>query len=480
MFLVVKALGLTDKALIKQLFAQVKQLLAQVKQLTARVKELTTRVKELEAVKLENKRLSKRVSELETTLSKHEHPKHSSNSSVAPSQDFYRKTRSMRGKSTRLPGGQKGHKGSKLNTVSNPDKIIEHQVDHCHYCGESLVEPPIGYDARQVFDLPEIKMEVTEHRVVKKVCSCCGKISRGSFPDGLSQQAQYGNRLKSLCIYLQNYQMLPYSRCAEFIEDLTGHKISCGSLSNFQSESFESLEDYHRQIKQLLLESSYLHADETGLRFNGNNSWMHVISNKLISFFAHHLKRGKQAMNDIGLLDIYKGTLIHDRFSSYFSYQCEHSLCNAHILRDLTYVEQRFDAKWAKQIKTLLIRAKRHKDKDPNIKSAYYSRIYKQYVNLIRPVIKSYDKKFKKTDEQRLAFALEKHKNLFLKFIKQPNLPFDNNQAERDLRMIKVKQKVSGCFRSQNHAQYFARIRGYISTVKKNKQPVLKLSLIHI
>jgi transposase len=460
MFLVIKDLVLTDKVLIQQLLKQ--------------VDHLTARVKELESVKVENVRLRKRVSELEQKLSKYENPKNSGNSSVAPSQDPYRKTKSMRGKSTRLPGGQKGHKGNKLKMVDNPDKILEHQVDHCHYCGASLVEPPIGYDARQVFDLPEIKMEVTEHRVLKKVCSCCGKISQGSFPEGLSQKAQYGNRLKSLCIYLQNYQMLPYGRCSEFIEDLTDHRISCGSLSNFQRESFISLEDYEQQVKQRLLQSAYLHADETGLRFNGKNSWMHVISNKTISFFAHHLKRGKQAMNDIGLLEIYKGTLIHDRFSSYFSYQCQHSLCNAHILRDLTYVEQCFDAQWAKQIKALLIRAKKHKDKDPNIKSSYYSRVYNKYVSLIRPVIKDYDKRFKKTDEQRLAFALEKHKNLFLKFLKQPHLPFDNNQAERDLRMIKVKQKVSGCFRSKKYAQYFARTRGYISTVKKNNQPVLK------
>ena len=191
----------------------------------------------------------------------------------------------------------------------------------------------------------------------------------------------------------QNYQMLPYGRCAEFIEDLTGHSISSGSLSNFQRENFQSLEAYHKQVKQLLLQSPYLHADETGLRFNRKNSWMHVISNKNISFFAHHLKRGKQAMNDIGLLNSYKGTLIHDRFSSYFSYQCQHSLCNAHILRDLTYVEERFNAQWAKQIKALLIRAKRHKDKDPNIKSSYYTRVYNKYVNLICPVIKKLQQK---------------------------------------------------------------------------------------
>lgn len=180
---------------------------------------------------------------------------------------------------------------------------------------------------------------------------------------------------------------------------------------------------------------------------------MHVLSSATISFFAHHLNRSKLAMAEIGLLENYNGTLVHDRLSSYFSYSCDHSLCNAHILRDLNHVEETYGAPWALEIKNILIGAKEHRDKNTEIKA--------------------YDKKFKKTDEQRLAFALEKHRYLFLKFIKRPQVPFDNNQAERDLRMINDKQKVSGCFRSKEHAQYFAVIRGYISTIKKNKENVL-------
>lgn len=450
---------MTDKALIKQLLAQLKQ--------------LTARVKELEAVKLENKRLSKRVSELEATLSKHEHPKHSSNSSVAPSQDPFRKTKSLRGKSKKSIGGQKGHKGSQLHMVATADMVITHDIEQCVFCGTSLSDATVSYESRQVFDIPVIRLEVIEHRIAKKKCDCCGKSSKAHFPETVNRPTQYGDRLKALCVYLQNYQMLPYGRCAELIADLTNHSISTGSLSNFQKESFTALEDYEQVVKKQLLESPALHADETGLRFNGKNSWMHVISNKTLSFFAHHLKRGRQAMDAIGLLEHYKGTLVHDRFSSYFAYKCDHSLCNAHILRDLAYVEERFNANWAKQMKDLLINAKQQKDNNPNTKSSYYSKVFKHYTSLIRPIIKAYNKTFKKTDEQRLAFALEKHKYLLLKFLKQPAIPFDNNQAERDLRMIKVKQKVSGCFRSQNHAQYFARIRGYVSNVKKNNKPVL-------
>lgn len=414
-----------------------------------------------------------RVAELESRLSKYENPKNSGNSSIPPSQDPFRKTKSLREKSNRAQGGQRGHKGNKLKMVAAPDIIVLHDIGHCECCGRTLPKEPDGYLACQVFDIPPIEIQVTEHRALKKTCSGCGKQHAGVFPDGLNQEAQYGNNLKSLCVYLQNYHMLPYGRCREFIADLTGHVMSTGSLSNFQKQCFDRLQDYQKHIKQQLLQSPVLHADETGIRLNGKNSWMHVISNKTISFFAHHLNRGKQAIDAIGLLELYKGTLVHDRFSSYFSYSCEHSLCNAHILRDLIYVEETFEACWAKKIRALLVKAKRDKQRNPNLKASYYSKIFNQYVNIIRPIIKGYDKKFKKTDEERLAFALEKHKYLFLKFIKQGHIPFDNNQAERDLRMIKVKEKVSGCFRSSTHAQYFASIRGYITTIKKNERNVL-------
>lgn len=431
-------------------------------------------LRDFEILKKENIQLRLRIVELENKLSKYENPKNSGNSSVAPSQDPYRKAKSLRSKSNKPHGGQKGHKGSKLEMVSVPDTTVIHNITQCDCCGNNLPQSSKTYDARQVFDLPPIKIQVTEHRAAQKICTACGTQNTAKFPEGVTQKAQYGNNLKSLCVYLQNYQMLPYARCKEFIADLTGHHLSTGSLSNFQQVCVNRLEGYEQEIKKQLLQSPILHADETGIRLNGKISWMHVISNKSISYFAHHLNRGRQAMDDIGVLALYKGNLIHDRFSSYFGYGCEHSICNAHILRDLIYVEEAFNATWAKQIKALLLEAKKTKEKNPNLKASYYSKVFNKYVSLIRPVIKNYDTKFKKTDAQRLAFALEKHKYLVLKFIKQPEIPFDNNQAERDLRMIKVKQKVSGCFRAKTHASYFACIRGYITTLKKNKENVLE------
>jgi len=435
---------------------------------------LKSLIAEIKLLRQENLLLKQEVADLKERLSKYENPKNSSNSSVSPSQDPFRKTSSMRGKSNQNPGGQKGHKGKKLKMVAAPDTIIIHDIKHCSCCNKALPEDLSQYKARQVIDLPTIKMQVTEHRVMEKTCSHCGQENKGTFPEGLVQQAQYGDNLKALCVYLQNYQMLPFQRCSEFIFDLTGHQVATGSLANFQQKCVDSLEDYQQEVSKQLLKSPLLHADETGIRLNGKNSWMHVVSNKTISFFTHHLKRGKEAMNQMGILPNYNGTLVHDRFSSYFSYHCEHSLCNAHILRDLVYVEEAFQANWAKEIRKLLVRAKDKKKQETHLTPSYYSRVFNKYTQLIRPVIKGYDKTYKKTDEQRLAFALEKHKYLFLKFIKQPEVPFDNNQAERDLRMIKVKQKVSGCFRSQRHAQYFAQIRGYIATVKKNNLRVLE------
>ena len=260
------------------------------------------------------------------------------------------------------------------------------------------------------------------------------------------------------------------------IKDLTGHRLSVGSLANFQTRCHQYLEDYETKIKSLLLSSQVLHSDETGINIKGGLNWFHVLSNPLISYFALHAKRGRVAMDAIGLLSQFKGTLIHDRFSSYFHYQCEHGLCNAHILRELKFIQQAYEAPWCQNMIRLLIRAKEKKEKGA-LQKSYYTRIYNKFTELIRPIITAYNNQKgtkKKTDEQRIAFGLEKHKRLFLKFVEQPQVPFDNNQAERDLRMIKVKQKVSGCFRSFEHGQYFARIRGYISTVKKNQQPVLE------
>jgi hypothetical protein len=200
---------------------------------------------------------------------------------------------------------------------------------------------------------------------------------------------------------------------------------------------------------------------------------MHVLSNDVLSYFGYHQKRGKQAIDAFNIIPLYNGNLVHDRFASYFSYECKHSLCNAHILRELQYLWETKELKWVRNLSNLLVGI-HHQIKQGKIYSTKeYERTVTKFEKLITPTIQNYNKVYSKTKEEKLAFALEKYKHLFLKFIKEKEVPFDNNQAERDLRMIKVKLKISGCFRDPNYADYFARIRGYITTLKKNNQDVL-------
>ncbi len=417
--------------------------------------------------------LRKEVAVLKKKLSKYENPKNSGNSSVPPSQDPYRQTKSLRKKSDKKVGGQKGHKGFKLFKVTSPDKIIFHDLIECTCCKTKL--PKKGdIKSRQLFDIPTIKIEVTEHRIITKFCTNCGKKNKSNFPKGLVQEAQYGNNIKALTVYLQNYHMIPFARCSELIKDLTGHKISVGTLANFQAKSYGKLENFEHELKKLLLKNPVLHADETGVRQNGKLHWMHVLSNEFMSFFGYHSKRGKEAINDFNIIPLYKGNLVHDRFSPYFSYACNHSLCNAHILRELHYLWESKELKWARDLIHLLAGVHHKINQGKKYSTQQYKRTLENFETLIAPTIKNYNSLYTKTKEERLAFALEKHKPLFLKFIKEKDVPFDNNQAERDLRMIKVKQKISGCFREPTYAEYFARIRGYISTLKKNQQDILQ------
>jgi transposase len=416
--------------------------------------------------------LRKEVKDLKEKLSNYENPKDSKNSSIVPSQDPNRQTKSLRKQSDKKVGGQKGHKGSKLNKVSTPNKIVFHDISVCECC-QSVLPQAGEVKSRQIFDIPEIKIKVTEHRIIHKKCTNCGAQNKSVFPKELVQEAQYGNNIKAFGVYLQNYQMIPYGRCVELIYDLTGHKLSAGSLANFQAKMHIHLTDFEKHVKQHLLQSSVLHVDETGIRLNGKLNWMHVASTDLISFFGYHPKRGKEAINDFNIIPLYNGNLVHDRFSPYFSYDCEHSLCNAHILRELLFLWESKQLKWAKDLSNLLVNV-HHKEKQGiEFTQKQYQKILRRLEVLIAPTIQNYNKVYSKTKEEKLAFALEKHKYLFLKFIKEKEVPLDNNQAERDLLMIKVKQKVSGCFREEAYAQYFARIRSYIATLKKNQQEIL-------
>ena len=270
---------------------------------------------------------------------------------------------------------------------------------------------------------------------------------------------------------------MPYQRLSKFFKDCFSLSISEGTFANFTNKASEGLETFEANLKGALLESPVLHSDETGMRAEGKIWWMHVAGNEQYTYYHFDPKRGKEAIERAGVLPKYKGTLIHDRFSSYFSYPCSHGLCNAHILRELIFLEEQ-DHQWAKQIKTLLLDGK---DKNLVTKS-YITRTKNRFKKIIRDELakqpttnsNSCRGKPKRSKSHNLLIALNKYNREVLAFLSYPEVPFDNNLAERDIRMVKTKQKVSGCFRSQKGGQSFARIRSYISTLNKQKKGILQ------
>lgn len=265
-----------------------------------------------------NAQLEARIKQLEDRLAKN-----SQNSSKPPSSDGYSKPnpKSRREKGKRNRGGQKGHPGTTLKRVKTPDHIIDHAASACGQCGNTLQRAKeIDCEARQVFDIPLLKINITEHRVHKKCCNRCGFITAGVFPPEAYQAVQYGARIKSLMVYMSQYQLLPYTRLKEFFIDLFGQSISEGTLANTNQEMHNKLEKTEKKISELLIKSRILHADETGARIDKKGFWLHVASTKNLTHYDVHAKRGSEAVDGIGLLPRFNGTLVHDHLKSYFKY----------------------------------------------------------------------------------------------------------------------------------------------------------------
>lgn len=430
--------------------------------------------------------LEARVKQLEDRLSKN-----SSNSSKPPSSDSYNKPdpKSRREKGKRTRGGQKGHFGTTLKRVKTPDHIIDHVASNCGRCGNSLRRAKeIDWEMRQVFDIPPLKIHVTEHRSHKRCCNQCGFITGGVFPPEAYQSAQYGARIKSLMVYMSQYQLLPYARLKEFFIDLFGQSISEGTLANTNQEMHNKLEKVEQKIRELLIKSAILHADETTTRIDKKSYWLHVASTKNLTHYDVHVKRGSEAVKAIGVLPRFNGTLVHDHLKSYFKYGKSHSLCNAHHLRELTFIQERYNCKWAKDMETFLLMTKkrvedRYQETGQPLTEKELKRLYNKYKKIVsqgriecpRAEKNKISKRgrVKESDARNLLNRLREFGGATLAFMFDPRVPFDNNQAERDIRMTKIKQKISGCFRSENGAKAFCRVRGYISTMKKNSVGIL-------
>ncbi len=429
-----------------------------------------------------NNDLEARIKELEGRLQKN-----SRNSSKPPSSDGLAKplrTQSLREPSGREPGGQSGHPGQHLALVDNPDEIVRHPVSRCQHCHRSLGDIAGTIEWRQVFDLPPFKVFVTEHQAEVKDCPDCGRENRADFPGGVSGVASYGPRLQSIALYFMHQQFIPYERCREMFRDLFALPLSAGTLWEINRRANEKLDGIYREIKRQIIQAKVAHFDETGMNVSGKLHWLHSASTESLTAYGLHPSRGQKGMDALGILPNFRGRAVHDHLASYFDYvQCEHALCNAHHLRELTFLIETEKETWAVGMKVLLleicqqVKASKQAGKErlpPTIKHRYemtYDRLINQGLRYHRglPPIRSVGQRGRKKQRpgKNLLDRLKERRRETLLFMSDFAIPFTNNLAERDIRMNKVKEKISGCFRSLEGANIFCRIRSYLSTTRK-------------
>ncbi len=434
------------------------------------ISTLLAKVAELEKVVQQQ---AAKIAELENRLNKN-----SSNSSKPPSSDGLGKptrTTSLRENGRRRSGGQKGHKGETLKQLESPALIKKHAVLTCPDCRCSLTSSPvIGIKKRQVFDIPPPKLEVTEHQAEVKYCECCNKTITAAFPAGVLAPVQYGEVIRSWSVYYQYQHFIPEDRLQQLFSDLYGVQLATATLTNYNRIAFDSLSSFEESILSEVKTAAVKNLDETGFRVAGKTQWLHVASTKMATYYHVSPKRKS-------LLDGLSGTVIHDHWKSYYNLEgVEHALCNQHHLRELKAITEHDKEPWA-QAMTRLLRVAlrcRHFHKHHPIPVARIKRVTNLYDRIIRDGLAYHQTlmplpcKGKQGRQPRrtghnLLRRLFHYKQDVLRFLNNSVVPFTNNDAERDLRMMKCKQKISGGFRSSQGAEQFARIRGFISTIRK-------------
>ncbi len=465
---------------IQRAFAQGEvAVLALVHEVTAQVRGLAEQLAKQGAV----------LQELQARLAKQSH-----NSSKPPASDGYgkvKRTASLRQAGDKPSGGQPGHKGQTLRAVETPERTVTHEVGRCGQCQTSLQgSAVVGHEERQVFDLPALRIEVTAHRAEIKVCPACGQTTTGSFPPAVTQPVQYGPLVQTWAAYFTNYHHIPVARTTEIFADLVQHPVSEATVVKASAELAEEIAPFTQAVQEQLRRREVVHVDESGLRVKGQLHWLHVAATAELTHYEVHAKRGHAAMEAGGILGAFTGTAVHDHWKPYFRYeQCAHALCNAHHLRELRFIAQQYQQAWAQDMAALLLEIKAAVAATPaparSLALPELRAFAQRYDAVVQagfaanpapaPCPEGTTKKRgrpKHTPPVNLLIRLRDFKGSVLAFMADFRVPFDNNQGERDIRMVKVKQKVSGGFRTLEGAQHFGRIRGYLSTARKQAKNV--------
>ena len=399
----------------------------------------------------------------------------SRNSSKPPSSDPNReKKKKCKGK--RNPGGQKGHKGKTLCCVDDPDKVEDIKIDRRTLPKGKYKD--VGYEARQVFDVI-VSRHIIEYRA-QILEDSHGNRFIAPFPKDVTRPVQYGLNTKVNAVYMSQYQLLPYERIKDHFESQMDVPLSVGSIYNFNKSAYERLEGFEKWLIQKLITSELNHADETGINIEGKRHWLHCVSNSRLTYLYPHNLRGTGAMESGGVIPLFKGILCHDHWKPYYAYSCIHSLCNAHHLRELERAFEQDNQEWARNMRDLLLKINMAVDRAGGKLSAEESKeflkVYRKIIQEgeeecpapIRPEGEKKRGRLKRSKARNLLERLIKFEEDVLRFMDNEIVPFSNNQGERDLRMVKVHQKIAGCFRSSDGSGFFCRIRSYISTCSKH------------
>lgn len=425
------------------------------------------------------------IEELRARLDKDSH-----NSSKPPSSDGFRKPKSLRESTGRSVGGQPGHRGSTLKQVEHPDRQVIHPLPAvCEACGAVLdfTQATLTPERRQVFDIPPVKMAVTEHRVQSVVCAC-GQRQCGLFPAEVTQPAAYGPGVRSLAVYLTQYQLLPVERAAQLLSDACGADLSGGTIQAWIAGAGEQLLPVAAQIAEAVKRAPVVHFDETGLRVGKRLHWLHSASTATLTWYRRHIDRGRDAMEAFGILPGFQGIAVHDGWMPYRHYGCTHGLCNAHHLRELIFLHETLPGQsWPQQLMDLLREALKDQKLAQQSGQALAPQTVQHYQDRYRAGVAEGQRLHPQRDRQKAgpgrikqstAFNLLRRLHLYaddvLRFLTDSRVPFDNNQAERDIRMPKLKQKISGAFRTAEGASAFCIIRSYLATLRKQNQPILQ------